>query len=582
MLRLIGLERGRQRFAFVLIGLAALLAVSPVRLALGGQGSFTTAVSDHMFQQVVLDPTANHVAYAVGSDSSHNAYVFKSFDGGQTWASASNGLGSFDVYSAAISRSNPQVLYIAGYNAMSHQDAVFQTTNASASWNQVATNLGDLSIQGLAIDPTTERTAYLGTNHGIYKSVDGGTTFAVLAGMGARNVHSLIIDRNAGQTLYAGTDPSTDPGVWKTADGGSTWAQINSGLPGSIGVFVLALDPNASSTLYAGVGSSPYSLWKTTNTGQSWQQLGNTDSIYSISVDPLSGSNVYYSTQNSIFRSSNGGISYAVIYNKGGGPVQVDSASPQTIYIGGQGVTTFTSGPPIIATVTTTPTPSGTSGPSPTPGACTIPPATSGSGQTYTFPQTGHTVYGIWLDFVKAHGDVDNLGYPRSEVICDPITSQTVQYFQRVVLEYHPENAAPYQIQRRLLVSAIYGTTADPAVDQNAPPQGDVFYFPAGQHGYGHFVANFTSSGQPTFFKQYFDNHGHEDTFGYPLEEPKQRTGADGAQRWTQRFQAAVFEYHSENDVAGNNANGIPLRTYRVQLELLGDEYIAKNNLGLK
>lgn len=579
---LIRRDYGRRSRALLLVGLVALLALSPVRLALGGQGSFTTAVSDHVFQQIVLDPTANHVAYAVGSDSNHNAYVYKSFDGGQTWASASNGLGSFDVYSAAISRSNPQVLYIAGYNASSHLDAVFQSTNAATSWTSVATSLGDLSIQALAIDPTTERTIYLGTNHGVYKSTDGGTTFSLLAGMATRNVHSLIVDRNAAQTLYAGTDPSTDPGVWKTADGGSTWAQINSGLPGGAGVFVLALDPNSSSTLYAGVGSSPYSLWKTVNTGQSWQQLATTDPIYTIAVDPLSGSNVYYSTQNSVFRSVNGGVSFAVIYNKGAGPVQVDAASPQTIYVGGQGVSTFTSGPPIIATVTATPSPTGTPAPGATPGSCTIPPATSGSGQSYTFPQTGHTVYGIWLDFVKAHGDVDNLGYPRTEVICDPITGQTVQYFQRVVLEYHPENAAPYQIQRRLLVSAIYGTTADPPVDQNAPPPGDVFYFPLGAHGYGHFVANFTSTGQPTYFKQYFDTHGHEDTFGYPLEEPKQRAGADGVQRWTQRFQAAVFEYHPENDVPGNNANGIPLRNYRVQLELLGDEYIAKNNLGFK
>lgn len=582
MRRLGNLEQGRGKVALVLIGLAALLTVSPVRLALGGQGSFTTAVADRVFQQIVLDPTANHVAYAVGSDTNHTPYVFKSFDGGQTWASASNGLGSFDVFAAAISRSNPQVVYIGGYNTVSRVDAVYQSTNAGATWVQVAPNLGDLSVQALAVDPSTERTVYLGTNHGIYKSTDGGTTFSVLATMATRNVHALAIDRSTAQTLYAGTDPSTDPGVWKSADGGSTWSQISGGLPGSSGVFVLALDPTSSGTIYAGVGSSPYSLWKTTNTGQTWQQLGNTDPIYTIAVDPLSSSNVYYTSQNSLFRSDNGGVSFAIIYNKGGGPVQVDSASPQTIYEGGQGVTTFTSGPPIIATVTATPPVAGTPGPSATPGSCTIPPATSGSGQSYTFPQTGHTVSGIWLDFVKSHGDVDNLGYPRSEVICDPITGQTVQYFQRVVLEYHPQNAAPYQIQRRLLVSTVSSTTADPPADQNAPPPGDAFYFPAGAHGYGHFVANFTSSNQPTYFKQYFDSHGREDTFGYPLEEPKQRTGADGVQRWTQRFQAAVFEYHPENDVAGNNANGIPLRTYRVQLELLGDEYIAKNNLGLK
>ena len=153
-----------------------------------------------------------------------------------------------------------------------------------------------------------------------------------------------------------------------------------------MGVFVLAIDPNSSSTLYAGVNSSPYTLWKTTTAGQSWSQLITTDPIYSIVVDPLSSSNVYYSTQNSLLRSGNGGVSFAVIYNKGGGPVQIDATSPQSIYVGGQGVTSYTSGPPIIATLT--PNPTGTTTPGPTgtvtPGSCIIPPATSGTGQSYT------------------------------------------------------------------------------------------------------------------------------------------------------------------------------------------------------
>ena len=197
-------------------------------------------------------------------------------------------------------------------------------------------------------------------------------------------------------------------------------------------------------------------------------------------------------------------------------------------------------------------------------------------GGSYTFPLTNHTVSGVWLQYLRAHGDVDILGYPRSEVICDPITGQTVQYFQRVVLEYHPENAAPYQIERRLLVPVLFGGSADAAADKNRPPAGDSYYFVQT----GHFVANVAPDGSPTFFKQFFDAHGKEDTFGYPLEEPKQRTGADGSVRWTQRFQAAIMEYHAENDKAGDVAGtSIPFVTYRVQLTLLGDQYIAQNHL---
>jgi len=144
------------------------------------------------------------------------------------------------------------------------------------------------------------------------------------------------------------------------------------------------------------------------------------------------------------------------------------------------------------------------------------------------------------------------------------------------VLAYHPENAPAYQIERRLLVPLLFGGAADPPADKNSPPAGDSYYFVQT----GHFVANVAPDGSPTFFKQFFDAHGKEDTFGYPLEEPKQRTGADGTVRWTQRFQAAIMEYHSENDKAGNvPGTSIPFVTYRVQLTLLGDQYITQNHL---
>src|SRR5947208_643630 len=60
------------------------------------------------------------------------------------------------------------------------------------------------------------------------------------------------------------------------------------------------------------------------------------------------------------------------------------------------------------------------------------------SADAYPFPITRHRVSGLWLEFVRTHGDVDNVGLPRSEVICDPLTGQVVQYFPRVVLEDPP------------------------------------------------------------------------------------------------------------------------------------------------
>jgi hypothetical protein len=224
--------------------------------------------------------------------------------------------------------------------------------------------------------------------------------------------------------------------------------------------------------------------------------------------------------------------------------------------------------------------------PRPPPRPFAVPPAiaeapAASAGQNpadaYPFPITRHRVSGLWLAWVKRNGDVDNVGLPRSPVICDPLTGQVVQYFQRVVLEYHPGQPLAYRIQRRLLAEDLFPEPADPPADPATPPGPDTFYFPLGPRGLGHFVSDHAPDGTIIRFKEYFDSHGREDAFGYPKEEPKRRGG-----RWTQRFQAAVFEYHAENDRQGLTASGLPIRGYAVQLALLGDMYIAKYNLGLR
>ena len=91
-------------------------------------------------------------------------------------------------------------------------------------------------------------------------------------------------------------------------------------------------------------------------------------------------------------------------------------------------------------------------------------PPTPTPAEAWTAP-TGYTVSGPWLAFLRSHGDVDYLGYPRSPVVQDPLDpSQCVQYFQRLVLEWHPENPPAYRIQRRLLTPELMGADPGPPV----------------------------------------------------------------------------------------------------------------------
>src|SRR5262245_28365465 len=71
-------------------------------------------------------------------------------------------------------------------------------------------------------------------------------------------------------------------------------------------------------------------------------------------------------------------------------------------------------------------------------------------GDHHTFPETGHTVSGLFWQYWQTHGGLAQQGYPISEEFTEvsDLDGQpyTVQYFERAVFEQHPENQAPYDV----------------------------------------------------------------------------------------------------------------------------------------
>jgi hypothetical protein len=67
-----------------------------------------------------------------------------------------------------------------------------------------------------------------------------------------------------------------------------------------------------------------------------------------------------------------------------------------------------------------------------------------------TFEATGKTVCGRFLQYWADHGGIAQQGYPITgtfqEVSDLNGQTYTVQYFERAVFEYHPENVPPYDV----------------------------------------------------------------------------------------------------------------------------------------
>jgi spore germination protein len=92
-----------------------------------------------------------------------------------------------------------------------------------------------------------------------------------------------------------------------------------------------------------------------------------------------------------------------------------------------------------------------------------LPVETSSDRHSDFFPVTGHRVSHGFRDYWRMHGvDLGDpgtsyreslalFGYPLSEEFIDPETGLVTQYFERAVLEYHPDNPEPYRVLLRRL-----------------------------------------------------------------------------------------------------------------------------------
>lgn len=131
----------------------------------------------------------------------------------------------------------------------------------------------------LMVSRTDPGTLLLGTHNGLFRSRDGGRTWAP-GGLSGRDAMNLV--RPGGKTLWvAGHDV-----LAKSQDGGQTWKDVRpSGLPG-LDVHGFAADPRDPRTLYAAIAGT--GLYRSSDGGNSFS-LVSTDvgpAVMALAVTP--------------------------------------------------------------------------------------------------------------------------------------------------------------------------------------------------------------------------------------------------------------------------------------------------------
>ncbi|MFI5267746.1 MAG: WD40/YVTN/BNR-like repeat-containing protein [Chloroflexota bacterium] len=149
-------------------------------------------------QSMAIDRSAVPVVYA-GTNAATNPGVWKSADGGQTWANVNNGLPAGSVFFLAIDTTTNSTMYAAEAGYVNQPFQLAKTTNSGQSWIQLKQ---DNPMTGLVVDPLNGLNVYYETASGVFRSGDGGNTFSQIYTSGGGG---FAVDGVNPQTFYVGT-----------------------------------------------------------------------------------------------------------------------------------------------------------------------------------------------------------------------------------------------------------------------------------------------------------------------------------------------------------------------------------------
>ena len=269
------------------------------------------------FTDVIFDPSNPNVIYAASFQRERRPYsyvgggpgsgLWKSIDGGDTWARLTEGLPKGDVgrIGLDVSRSNPNIVYatietkVTGTGAATGntEGSVYRSDDYGASWQKMGTGFSYPWYMGqIRVDPTNpDRVYFMGV--ALQVSTDGGRTFRTTADAAHSDHHAMWIDPTDPDHLIIGCDG----GVYISYDRGRT-VDFVPNLPISQ-YYAIATDLRQP-FYYVYGGLQDNSSWggpsQTRNrqgiTNADWIRTTGGDGFYA-QIDPVDPSTVYGESQ---------------------------------------------------------------------------------------------------------------------------------------------------------------------------------------------------------------------------------------------------------------------------------------------
>ena len=174
----------------------------------------------------------------------------------------------------AVVEATPRIFYAANATG-----GLWKTTNGGVAFTQVFDSPTAASIGAVALAQSAPDTIYVGTGEannsrssyygdGVYKSTNGGQTWTHIGLKDSQHIGRIIVHPDDANTVYVAAlgklySDNEERGVYKSVDGGTTWTKSLAVKNGArdVGVVDLAMDPkNPAGALRRGLRQGPQAM----------------------------------------------------------------------------------------------------------------------------------------------------------------------------------------------------------------------------------------------------------------------------------------------------------------------------------
>lgn len=230
--------------------------------------------------------------------------TWKSLDGGATWNLNTHWYGGGAPYVHADLHA---VEYVSGTTCyLGNDGGIARTTDGGASWTTINGQMNIAQSYRIGQSTTTANYVLSGHQDNGTNLLNGTTWTSVYGGDGA----DCFVDWNNNNTLV---ESYINGAFHISNNAGASWSSIVTGLTGT-GAWVAPIiqSPQVSSTYYCGYQQ----VFKSTNKGSSWSQMGNISGggeILYLAAAPSNSLVLYAATNANLYKTTNGGTNWTNI-----------------------------------------------------------------------------------------------------------------------------------------------------------------------------------------------------------------------------------------------------------------------------